>query len=547
MASLAPLGLIEVVGTSGADAITGRPGAVAFGREGGDVLSSDAAIAADQDDQLLFGGSGIDTYVVRAGTSVIIADRAGDPADVVRSSGIGFSLPSTFTAEIDGRHLAIFDTTSNTQVFILDWLVPGRRIERFDLADGEAVLGVDLSISDIRSSVRYLGDFGLDALRAEVDLPGPAPRLTREVIDAALARSAQLETAPQPEQIQITGTAGDDRLVGDGRANIIRGLSGDDEIIAGAGADLIEGGAGSDTVAGGSGADEIYGNGGADRLSGNAGDDRLFGGTGPDLLFGNSGDDLLSGNRGADTLDGGVGDDELYGGAGNDELRGRDGADRLFGQAGDDVLQGDAGSDLLNGGAGQDVLFGGDGDDRILGGDGNDQLFGEAGDDLMRGGPGNDMMLGGIGRDVMFGDTGNDRLNGGPDANQLFGGPGDDVLIGGSSGDRLKGDQGNDVLTGGLGRDRFVFANADDGIDRITDFAVGPAGDVLDIGEVLTGFAPGSEGDFLRLADDGADTTVQVDPNGGAGGSAYSDLAVLDGVSGVTLDTLIANDQIDFS
>ena len=88
-----------------------------------------------------------------------------------------------------------------------------------------------------------------------------------------------------------------------------------------------------------------------------------------------------------------------------------------------------------------------------------------------------------------------------------------------------------------------MFDSVDDGVDVITDFGTG---DVLAIGNMLTGFSAGQEADFVRLVDNGTSTTVQVDPDGAANGSAYESIVVLNGVTGTTLTTLVNAGQIDF-
>ena len=70
----------------------------------------------------------------------------------------------------------------------------------------------------------------------------------------------------------------------------------------------------------------------------------------------------------------------------------------------------------------------------------------------------------------------------------------------------------------------------------ITDFG---SGDVLAIGNMLTGYNAGQEADFVRLVDDGAATTVQVDADGAANGSAFGSVAVLNGITGTTLGALV--------
>ncbi|MFC3182149.1 calcium-binding protein [Cypionkella sinensis] len=82
-------------------------------------------------------------------------------------------------------------------------------------------------------------------------------------------------------------------------------------------------------------ANTILGNGGDNRLNGDSGSDKPFGGAGDDRVFGDSGNDTLSSGSGNDLLSGGIG---------NDVMVGATGADSLFGGAGRDVLTGDVGT-----------------------------------------------------------------------------------------------------------------------------------------------------------------------------------------------------------
>jgi Ca2+-binding RTX toxin-like protein len=68
------------------------------------------------------------------------------------------------------------------------------------------------------------------------------------------------------------------------------------------------------------------------------------------------------------------------------------------------------------------------------------------------------------------GTNGNSILLGKNYSDYLTGGTGNDILNGAGNGDYLTGAAGNDTLTGGSGSDTFFFANANLGIDTITDF-----------------------------------------------------------------------------
>ncbi len=168
----------------------------------------------------------------------------------------------------------------------------------------------------------------------------------------------------------VMGSDFDDRIIGNGKANLLYGRDGNDLIKTGGtpntqernfaygqgGDDKIIGGSGKDTIRGGDGDDIVYGNGDTDRLTGGTGNDRLYGGRGNDVLVGGAGDDFLFGNLNDDDIKGGDGIDILRGGGGNDNLDGGKGDDRLYGGNGDDILNGGGGNDVLRGGDGNDVF-----------------------------------------------------------------------------------------------------------------------------------------------------------------------------------------------
>jgi Ca2+-binding RTX toxin-like protein len=514
MALLSPLGLIEVIGTAVGDVLRAQRGAVVFGRQGNDVFTTDRGISADED-QIFFGGSGSDSYVVRPGTSAIIGDGFGSGGDTLRSSALSFNSETTGFAEVDGRHLVIVDVASNTGALVLDWLNPERAIERFEFADGARAL----SAADVRSHPNYIGSFTAE------DVFDSEAGAFRDQMRLSFREARSVESTPQPALLQIIGTPGDDELSGDARAESITGLAGDDTI------------------------------------RGNGGNDRLIGGGGADAMDGGPGGDALSGGAGNDRLDGGPGRNHLQGGAGNDLLFGRGEADSLIGAAGDDQLQGGAGDDVMSGGRGDDAMTGDIGNDLIQGGAGGDEADGGPGDDRFEGGGGPDLLIGGGGADRLDGGNGNDELrgDGGPDL--LIGGGGADLLIGGGSADKLdggndndelRGDGGRDTLTGGPGSDRFVIG--ENGTDRITDFGVD---DTLVLAELIDP-GPDPDGaaldDFLQFAFDGADTTLGIDRDGA--GDLPVDVTVVfqgaDLVAGApspaaAIDNLLASGQLEIA
>ena len=111
----------------------------------------------------------------------------------------------------------------------------------------------------------------------------------------------------------ITGTAGNDILVGTAADEVICGLGGNDVIRGGGGDDVLKGAGGNDT---------IYGGNGSDTINGGLGNDQLYGQSGPDTLIGGKGNDTLSGGTSPDVLSGGRGSDYGNGGGGSDSCSG---------------------------------------------------------------------------------------------------------------------------------------------------------------------------------------------------------------------------------
>ena len=95
--------------------------------------------------------------------------------------------------------------------------------------------------------------------------------------------------------------------------------------------------------------------------------------------------------------------------------------------------------------------------------------------------------------------------------------------------------------------DTFNYDNISEGGDRIFGFntgSPGTGGDVLEIADVLVGFAGSTVADavaggFLTFADSGdGGTDVRVDADGGS--DAFQSLAILDGLGFIDLATSLA-------
>ncbi len=330
----------------------------------------------------------------------------------------------------------------------------------------------------------------------------------------------------------ITGTEGDDMLVGTACTDDIQGRGGNDIIDGRAGDDLIDGGAGDDHIVGGAGNDILRGGDGNDIILGGAGDDQISGGAGDDRLFGDDGNDIVFGDEGDDQLHGGNGSDALFGGAGND---------LIHGDAGDDKLEGNAGDDILQGGEGNDVVSGGDGNDKLEGGAGADLLLDGAGRDTVSGGEGNDhIVVARDGdRDVYDGGAGTDTL----DLSQAECDVAVDLALGTASGSGIGNNDVNgfEIINSGAGDDTIAGSNGDevlsggDGEDRVdgragNDTLIGGAGnDTISDGAGQDSVSGGAGNDIVRAEADGEDDVYD-------GGSGSDTLDYSSSEEGITVD-----------
>ena len=309
------------------------------------------------------------------------------------------------------------------------------------------------------------------------------------------------------------------------------------------------GGSGVDTVTGGVGADELFGGAGNDTLRGGAEDDTLHGGIGDDVLDGGeqssaffSGDTVSYGltNAGGEISAGVQVDLRVQGVAQDTAGGGRDtliGIENLVGSRFTDRLQGDGGVNRLTDyGGGSDRLFGDGGADWLE--VQRNSSAGQAATLLLDGGEGNDnltfyafqrqgdvaTLLGGAGRDTI-------RTEAEGASVTIDGGMGDDVVT-------VSAVKGTYRIATGEGSDSVALiasygAEASGASVRVTDFTTGIGGDRIDLGEwlfgsALVGYVQGSNpfsGGFLRLAQSGADTLLQMDRNGG--GDAFVTLVTL--------------------
>lgn len=298
-----------------------------YGQRGNLIIARDTII------EKAVGGDGDDTLIGNAADNILVG---GDGDDTLIGNG---GVDELFGEAGD------------------DTLTPGDQIAYGDHYDGGA--GTDTFDLSGRG-----GDYFVDLGAGVFDYYAPGP----------LGPVLGLGTSTVVDIENIVGGNGNDRLVGDAAANVLRGGIGNDVLIAGGGRDRLVGGTGNDTLmpgVGGLSPDQTYDGGqGTDHLSLavttmivavdlNTGSLNMATPSpfGPVFAFTPSRvidiEDVTGGSA-SDTLSGDVGDNVLRGLEGHDTLRGRSGNDTLVGGAGNDILIGGRGNDDLHGNSGGD-------------------------------------------------------------------------------------------------------------------------------------------------------------------------------------------------
>ncbi len=273
----------------------------------------------------------------------------GDGEFTNNNSCFGSDPASRFTGTVNRDQIAAFDPLTGKA---LDW-DPGsdglEGVQSIEVIDRGLLVGHDGT---------FMGRDGDDRRAWNVGRFGFFDRTVSNGQNVTLEADQPVTETCLGLTPTMTGTSGNDVLIG---------TDGDDVIIGGSGRDRIEGLGGDDVICAGTGADWVEGGPGHDALYGQGGRDTVIGGYGHDELYGGYWIDTLNGGPGNDLLRGGPGNDLLRGGLGNDTVFGWDGMDHLIGGSGNDILNGQVGADLIIGNSGADSIDGGIGTDRCAG------------------------------------------------------------------------------------------------------------------------------------------------------------------------------------
>jgi Ca2+-binding RTX toxin-like protein len=287
-----------LIGTNQDDVIKGFAGDdVLFGLAGNDLLIG--GLGADA----MAGGSGNDTYIVNDASDVVV-EGLNDGIDRIISS---ISLSLSVTGRLDVENLALSGFAS---------------LDGFGNALDNVIRGnsADNTLSGFGGDDKLLGLGGDDFL-----FGGSGD----DLLNGGTGRD------------EMHGGAGNDTYVVDNRHDVVAEAGGGiDRIITSISLSLNSTGKLAVENLRLTGSANLNGTGNAldNTIIGNSGNNHISGLNGDDTLFGLAGSDRLSGGNGDDHLLGGLGNDVLSGGNGNDTLNGQDGADTIFTGAGTDTI-----------------------------------------------------------------------------------------------------------------------------------------------------------------------------------------------------------------
>ena len=594
------IGADTLQGGAGNDSLDGgNDNDILFGEDGNDILTggsgSDQLIGNAGNDTLT-DSEGDNTFYGDAGNDVITAGSGNDYLDGGSGDDVldgGFGIDTLRGQEGNDTYLIAADGSAN---ILVD--EQGSNTIRFGTGITPASLTLSEGVDQTDPSIKYLiigyGNGGLVAIRN--GYLGGAIQSYVFADGTVLNREQLMDRAPM---LNITGTAGNDIIVGGGQADTLSGSDGNDSI-TGAGADTIRGDAGDDQLFGGLGNDNINGGIGADVLSGEAGDDQLIGGVGIDTLSGGAGidsldggadNDVLDGGDGADTLIGGTGNDRFTGGFGNDSLTGGDGSDTYYfarGAGQDLVIESDSSPALVD----VDVLqFSADiavadvsatrvVQDLVLNINGttdnvriqnyfartdnfykieqikfaDDTIWTDAviQSKVNAGTPFADTIYGNSGNNVIDGLGGDDYISGGDGNDILYGSAGNDTLLGDNGFDTLFGGADNDTLYSGAGGGKL---QGDSGNDTLTggvdvDYLSGGADNDMLFGDSGNDQLSGDAGNDILdggLGDDYLSGGLGNDTYTFVKGTGYETLAEQDVAGTASTDVILMGADIAVS
>ncbi|MBP0616572.1 S8 family serine peptidase [Jiella mangrovi] len=518
-----------LVGSNGDNVLVGMRGKdVLVGLGGNDRL--DGGAGADE----MRGNTGDDTYVVD-NYGDTITENANEGIDTVESArsivlysfgGNLENLTLTGAAAVNGTGNALANTIlGNSAANVLMGLAGADIMKGFNGADTlDGGSGADAMYGGRGSDSYYVDNAG-DTI-TELEGEGALDRVFSSISFKLYTQSQYLEalTLTGTADIDGTGNARNNTIVGNSGANVLNGGNGNDILIGNAGDDIFNDLSGADAMYGGRGSDTYYVDNVGDTITELKGEGAL------DQVFSSISFKLYTQSQYLETLTlTGTADIDGMGNARNNTITGNSGANVLNGGSGNDLLIGNGGNDIFDDTSGADDMRGGTGNDTYFVDDAGDTITENAGEgtDTVKSAMSTVLYsFGGSLENLTLIGTGNVDATGNGANNVIIGNSGNNILLGLNGADRLTGGGGADIFDfNTIGQSGMSAATR----DTITDFQQGV--DLIDLSGIdalsttaaddaftFIGMAPHSgAGATLRYAQTGGNTIIygDVDANGG--------------------------------
>jgi Ca2+-binding RTX toxin-like protein len=491
-------------GNLGNNKITGYGGKdTLYGGAGDDQLAGGDYVSAN----IMYGGSGNDTYLVHSSKDLVYETNPGTTTDSGGvMDGVRSDIPTyTLTSYVENLELTGTDNISGTGNISNNLIIGNQGKNTLKGGSGDdTLLGVafgDGTIDDQDGNDMLYGEIGNDLLYG---------RMGNDTLDGGTGNDTMF------------GGSGDDTYYIDSNTDqAYETTTATSGIDSGGTNDLVSSSVSYTlkeffenlTLTGGTKAINGTGNSLNNVLTGNAGINTLNGGSGDDIMIGGSGNDYYYVDSGNDeTVEkASGGNDTVFVYSSLNYYQLRDNVEDLILESGT-VNQNGAGNSSAN------YLYGNDGNNILEGGGNGDTIYGKGGNDTLKGGSGNDIMYGGADNDsydvdsmsdkvyetttatskidtggvdsvnlyltsastytlsdyvenlIIYGTdavnvTGNSQNNsiqGNENKNILKGGIGNDTLEGNGGNDTLDGGANNDIMKGGSGNDTYYVDSTND-------------------------------------------------------------------------------------
>jgi trimeric autotransporter adhesin len=609
---------VENLNLTGTGNINGTGNGLAnniIGNSGNNVLDGGAG------NDVMTGGAGNDTYIVDSALDLVV-ELAGGGTDTINSS-VTFSLAALVNVEnLTLTGTAAINATGNALDNILtgnsanNVLTGGLGNDTYYATSGDTVVeaanaGTDTVISSDTFSLATLGNVENLTLTGTAAIDGTGNALANiitgnsgnnvltglggndtyyvtagdTVVEAGgggtdtVISADTFTLALNVENLTLTGIRDIDGT-GNASANAIIGNDGNNILDGGAGIDILTGGKGNDTYIVDSTTDSIVelADGGTDTIKSSITftlapvalaniENLTLTGAAAINGTGNALANTITGNSANNTLNGGAGIDNLIGGLGNDTYIVDSTTDTLVEAVGEgtDTVSSSVDFSLANIANIENLTLTGTTAISATGNTLRNTITGNSANNILDGGAGADTLIGGAGNDIYSVDDAGDIVieNGGGGTDTVNSSVTYTLVLnvenlnltgsaaidgtGNNLANIITGNSANNILRGGAGADTFVLLKTGGGLDLIGDFTVTNNAatneklDVRSFGITNAGFTVTSGAGFNAANSannlfifDSTSKALYFDADGSGGASSMVQIASLTGVNSLT-------------